>query len=415
MRVRMRCEGGRHGWRHAFVVVPRQTSVPDCVLVASISLPRMVSVFTLGGEKVATLERGLSIGAARLRLAAHLRVPILSFELVRDGTVSSIDDVILDCDAHLTVVKLPIRCAAVSVDGEVKIWCAETGVCLSRLAGPVGAVLSVAVSPDGDRLLAGSCDGTSKIWCVETGACLSTLRGHVGTVVPAAFSPDGSRALTGSSLEKSAKIWCAATGACLSTLEGHADSVLSVAFSPDGGRALTGSRDGTSRVWSALTGECRSTLDRHEAEVHALSFSPCSGRVLTGSRDLFAAIWSAETGERLLTLEGHCCGIMAATFSADGGSVLTGSSDGVTIRWSAETGERLLALAEGLEEELEGLEGPASVSSMAFSPDGRYVLSGFPDGAVEIRHTETGRPSLSLEGRGDAVRSVAFSPGRGGG
>jgi len=74
----------------------------------------------------------------------------------------------------------------------------------------VGAVTSVAISPDGKTLASGSRDGTAKLWDVGTKLDLSTLKGHVGAVTSVAFSPDGKTIATGGS-DRVVKLYFAAT------------------------------------------------------------------------------------------------------------------------------------------------------------------------------------------------------------
>ncbi|MFH1268698.1 MAG: WD40 repeat domain-containing protein, partial [Planctomycetota bacterium] len=54
-----------------------------------------------------------------------------------------------------------------------------------------------------------------------------------------------------------------------------------------------------------------------------------------GSRDNTGKIWDAETGKEILTLAGHSQAITTVAFSPDGRSVLTGSRDGTLIIWLA--------------------------------------------------------------------------------
>ncbi len=51
--------------------------------------------------------------------------------------------------------------------------------------------MSVAFSPDGQRLASASQDQTVKIWNSATGGELLALKGHTGWVRSVAFSPDG--------------------------------------------------------------------------------------------------------------------------------------------------------------------------------------------------------------------------------
>ena len=73
---------------------------------------------------------------------------------------------------------------------------------------------------------------------------LATLRGHTGAVMGVAVSPDGTLVATGSQ-DGTAKVWDLATGREKLTLFGHDLVVNTVSFSPDGQLLATGSADGT--------------------------------------------------------------------------------------------------------------------------------------------------------------------------
>ena len=85
---------------------------------------------------------------------------------------------------------------------------------------PIGS-MSVAFSPDGQRLASASHDKTVKIWDTATGKELFALKGHADGVRSVAFSPDGQR-LASASDDKTVKIWDSATGKELFALKGHA-------------------------------------------------------------------------------------------------------------------------------------------------------------------------------------------------
>lgn len=119
---------------------------------------------------------------------------------------------------------------------------------LLTLPGHNAGVWSVAVSPDGKRIVTGSADHTARIWDAQNGKELLTFAGHTDTVVAVAFSPDSRAILTGSG-DRSAKLWDAQTGKELLSLQGHGSGVTAALFFPDGKRIVTGSADNSAKIW----------------------------------------------------------------------------------------------------------------------------------------------------------------------
>ena len=69
-------------------------------------------------------------------------------------------------------------CCRAAADKTVKLWDAATGGAPAHLRGALGAVNSVAFSPDGARVLSGSVDNTVKLWDAATGELLRSFEVH---------------------------------------------------------------------------------------------------------------------------------------------------------------------------------------------------------------------------------------------
>ena len=167
--------------------------------------------------------------------------------------------------------------------------------------GHAGAVRSVALSGDGERLASGSWDKTVKLWDARTGRLLHTLTGHENWVTSVALSGDGERLASGSN-DKTVKLWDARTGRLLHTLAGHKDRVSSVALSGEGERLASGSYDDTVKLWDARTGKLIHSFEGHLNWVSSVCLSPDGKTIISGSADGTIKFWSIEHRRLLATI-----------------------------------------------------------------------------------------------------------------
>ncbi len=158
--------------------------------------------------------------------------------------------------------------ASASLDCTARIWSTDTGACLHTLKEHKHWVNSVAFSPDG-KLLA-TAGGLIRTWDPATGKCLHELKG-AGPGRHLVFSPDG-KLLTSADQARQVGIWNPHTGEIVSTLKGHTSSVDAVAFSPDAVLAATATDDKI-RLYSVRSGKCLQMVKTPHS-VSKLAFSP---------------------------------------------------------------------------------------------------------------------------------------------
>src|SRR5579859_241662 len=90
---------------------------------------------------------------------------------------------------------------------------------------------------------------------------------------------------------------------------------------------------------------------------------------------------SAQSSGNVQYFTGHTGSINSVAFSPDGKLVLTGSADGSARLWQWDT------TASSAGKQIAAFSTPAGnigVNSVAFSPDGKLVLTGGTDGVVRL-------------------------------
>src|SRR5438105_2503328 len=87
-------------------------------------------------------------------------------------------------------------------------------------------------------------------------------------------------------------------------------------------------------------------------------------------------------------------------FSTNGKTVLTGLMDTTALLWNVHSGNQIQVF--------QGHTGP--VLSVAFSPDGKTVLTGSQDKTARLWDVNTGELLKVFKGHTDIVTSVTFSP-----
>jgi WD40 repeat protein len=265
--------------------------------------------------------------------------------------------------------------AAALGDGSIHILTLRTGKLAGtrRLEGVPAKV--VQFSPDGTRLLGAGRAGVA-IWSTSKSSRrpLATFD-RKGGPLAAAFRPDGKLVATGD-FDGKVRLWRADGGASIDVLEptGQPSPVTAVSFSADGSRLATAG--GTRAIVRVLPSKRARVFPSSGAEVWAVALSPDGTHVATGDMRGRARIWNVRTRSSV-DLNGHSGAIESVAFSPNGRLLVTASDDETAAIWDAGTGRQLA--------ELRGHNG--IVHSAAFAADGKTIVTGGEDGTIRIWST----------------------------
>jgi WD40 repeat protein len=298
-----------------------------------------------------------------------------------------------------------VRSVAVAPDGQrlvtghggpAIVWDMVSRREIMTLMGHRAAVTCVAFSPDGQRIATASMDATARVWDTASGRGTRTLRGHTGPVWAVALTRDGQRIVSGSS-DRTGRVWDTASGRQLLLLEGHTGEISSVVITPDGQRFITAGADKTDRVWDAASGLPLRVINDGRV-VRTMSLTPDGRRLVTGGT-VIAPLWDIASGVRLRSFQGPMSIISGLAVTPDGQQVVMGCHDGTT---------RLFDISN--EHELSKLqEATGSIASIAVMPDSRRVITGLGDGTATVWDTATGQERLHLNGHTDRVTAIAVT------
>lgn len=185
------------------------------------------------------------------------------------------------------------------------------------------------------------------------------------------------------------------------------DWYSNLALSPADGSVLTGSMDRTVRLWDLETCREIQRFEGHQGWPRHVAFSGDARLIVSGSEseeDPTARIWDVETGEERYRLQ-HPTRVRTVAFSHEGRTVLTGGEDHTARLWDAASGELLSEF-----------QGHFSwVKSAVFLPDDRRILTGSGN-EVFLWSVRPGRWSITSDqcirayGINGLLQSITASP-----
>jgi len=341
--------------------------------------------------------------------------------------------------------------ASAGIDGYVRLWNPATGreVGSPLAADPHEGVAGVAFSKATGLLASADSNGTVQLWDAAAGAPVgstlntpanrpyvsfsstaSLLTAHAdgylaqwppaggpgrtlaaaahdrwATNPPAEFSGDetmvllpvsgGADLITGTAAGPRTRFLPAAPG--------KYDMLLTAAFSPDGTLLATGnSYSGSVTFWNTATGTQKGApLHVNVAGISAIAFSPDGKMLAVGGLNGYVTLWNTATHSRVgapLPAEAGPASqsgdVDALAFSPDGKLLASGDEDGKVQLWDLPSGRLdgtlLPASASASAPAENGL--PDLASAVAFSPDGKFLATGYEDGTIRLWNPATRQP-----------------------
>ncbi len=411
-------------------------------------------------EREAELKRSARRYAKGLMIVSLMLVLSLWFvweafqqSEVRGMILSSVESADSDADESLAFAAAAANKDPSSATAGVLLRAAYNSNTILRLEHTTDGDISTAVSaivvkPDGSMAISAGEDNSIMLWDLATQVrsrrlvrhfpadnplTRNTIEGHGGDVTSVAVNKDWTKLLSGSE-DKSLILWDIATGTLLKRFsdnpetpeqEGHRNGVRAVAFSPDGRTAISGSTNNDLILWPLEAGGTPTMWVAHGKAVRSVAFTPDGRFILSASNDRSLNLWSLETEQPKLVrrfsddrntpeVEGHTDKVMSVAISSDGCLAASGSRDGGIMLWelSVATGVDCGAFSEPEYRRVQQAH-MDRVRSVAFSPDGRHLLSGGEDRSVVLWSVDPGprlRELRRFRGHQGRVTSVAFGP-----
>ncbi len=299
--------------------------------------------------------------------------------------------------------------------GTVEVRDSESGRLLHTLDGHPGPVSVIEFAPDG-HLLATACEARIRLWDTSTGREINALSHVSQAKLFLTFDPNG-RYLVADS-HGGMVVWDLRTSSlAVQSLTAWANAGR---FTADGKRIVFGTTAGAVGVVTVdefekartasgtdVRGAVRWDADRdiiapgrHVDSIWGIAASSDGRWIATGSHDRTVKLWDANTAALVHTLIGHRSFIWSVAFSADSQTVASGSHGDVRT-WDVASGQQTGQLGTG---------NNLLVTSLAFHPTEPWLIFGADGGSVNLWNWKTREPSRVVHTTDQDVSSVAISP-----
>ncbi|KAL2333481.1 hypothetical protein Fmac_014694 [Flemingia macrophylla] len=235
-----------------------------------------------------------------------------------------------------------------SYDGQARIWTTNgrAGELKSTLSKHKGPIFSLKWNKKGDYLLTGSCDQTAIVWDVKAEEWKQQFEFHSGPTLDVDWRNNVSFAT--SSTDNMIYVCKVGENHPIKTFAGHQGEVNCVKWDPTGSLLASCSDDITAKIWSMKQDTYLHDLREHSKEIYTIRWSPTGPGtnnpnqklvLASASFDSTVKLWDVELGKLIYSLDGHRHPVYSVAFSPNGEYLVSGSLDKSMHIWSLKEGK----------------------------------------------------------------------------
>lgn len=321
-------------------------------------------------------------------------------------------------------------------DGRIRLLDGFSGRVLRILSGHLGGIRWLAFSPNDQILASCSEDKTIRLWEIGTGRKIPLIIGHDAAVHCIVFSSNGEVLASGTD-DRTVRLWHVTTGRRMRISERYTGPISALAFSPNGSTIAVGTNQGQVDLWNISENRTR-TFSLDGQTVQSVAFSADGQQCAAYSASALARVIDLAS-DRIRPIENIDGLPFRVSFSASGIPIAIGQADEGSPQWQLATNRSLHALradaqqiyeaafdeksvetvprfhegvsTSALRRSLREYEGrPASITGVAFSPDGLTLAASSDDKVARLWKLTGQSTPRALVGHVRGLRRVAFFP-----
>mmetsp|Transcript_215 Transcript_215/g.220 ORF Transcript_215/g.220 Transcript_215/m.220 type:complete len:611 (+) Transcript_215:43-1875(+) len=251
--------------------------------------------------------------------------------------------------------------------------------CIHRFTGHNRGVHRIRLFPKtGHLLLSAGLDGKCKIWSTENRQVMRTYIGHSAAVRDVQFNKDGKKFVS-CSFDRYLRLWNTETGEVLQTFTNGKMPYVVKFYPHDDNLFVVGCSDSKIVTYDATTGEITQQYNHHLAPVNAIIFVEDNGtKMITSSDDKKVLVWEWDIGVPIKYISDPTMHSMPCMALHPSNEFFVGQSlDNQIVVYQAQG-----RFSMQRKKRFSGHQVSGYACDVAFSPDGRFLMSGDGNGKL---------------------------------